>query len=254
MTSTEPQTAALAILDLAQAGQLAEIRERFAVGLRPMVTAEALKAAWDAEVAQLGLMTSIGTPTSEQADAETVHVKVPVRFESGDLTLLASVIATGELAGLQLVPADGPRAAGAVAAAALGEPRPLYGAGTQPRGWTAGRARNAHPAQDGRPAHCGSHPPLTRTGWSGANSGMVRAGDREGGGAGGELGEVLVGPARPHTGGALVEPGQADAVHLGEVMLAVEYGVGEAGAVSRSRPSRSYNSGPWLWPTANRQA
>jgi dienelactone hydrolase len=106
MTSTAPQTVALAILDLARAGQFAEIRERFTVGLRPMITAEALKAAWDTEIARRGPVTSIGTPTSEQADTQAVIVKVPVRFERGELTLLASVIATGELAGLQLTPAD----------------------------------------------------------------------------------------------------------------------------------------------------
>jgi hypothetical protein len=104
MTSTGPPTVALTVPDLAQAGRFAEIRERFAAGLRTMVTAEALKAAWDTEVAQLGPVISIGTPTSEQAEVQAVLVKVPVRLRT--LTLLVSVIASGELAGLQLAPAD----------------------------------------------------------------------------------------------------------------------------------------------------
>jgi hypothetical protein len=61
-------------------------------------------AAWDAEVAELGTVASIGAPVSGQADARAVVVSVPVRFERGELTLVVSVIATGELAGLQLDP------------------------------------------------------------------------------------------------------------------------------------------------------
>jgi hypothetical protein len=40
MTSTGPQTVALAVLDLAQAGRFADIRDRFTPSLRPMVTAD----------------------------------------------------------------------------------------------------------------------------------------------------------------------------------------------------------------------
>ena len=58
MTLTGPRSVVLAVLDLARAGRFAEIRERFTPGLRPMVTAEALKAAWDAEAARLGPVAS----------------------------------------------------------------------------------------------------------------------------------------------------------------------------------------------------
>jgi uncharacterized protein len=111
VTSTGPQAVALAVLDLARAGRFAEIRDRFTKGLRPMVTAAALQAAWDAEVAELGLVASIGAPASGPADARAVVVSVPVRFERGELTLAVSVIATGELTGLQLAPADTARPA-----------------------------------------------------------------------------------------------------------------------------------------------
>lgn len=106
MTSTAPPTVALTVLDLAQAGRFAEIRERFAAGLRTMVTAEALKAAWDTAGAQLGPVVSVGDPSSTSTDAQVVVVRVPVRFERGQLTLVVSTIASGELAGLQLTPAD----------------------------------------------------------------------------------------------------------------------------------------------------
>jgi predicted alpha/beta-hydrolase family hydrolase len=106
MTSTGAKTAALAVLDLARAGRFADIRDRFAASLRPMIAAAALQAAWDAEVARLGPVVSAGDPVSETADTRVVLVRVPVRFERGQLTLLVSVIPSGELAGLQLAPAD----------------------------------------------------------------------------------------------------------------------------------------------------
>jgi hypothetical protein len=46
MTSTGAKTAALAVLDLARAGRFADIRDRFAASLRPMIAAAALQAAW----------------------------------------------------------------------------------------------------------------------------------------------------------------------------------------------------------------
>jgi hypothetical protein len=106
MTSTGPQTAALAVLDLARAGRFSDIRDRFAASLRPMIAAAALQAAWDAELARLGPVVSAGDPVSETADTRVVLVRVPVCFERGQLTLLVSVIPSGELAGLQLAPAD----------------------------------------------------------------------------------------------------------------------------------------------------
>jgi hypothetical protein len=94
----------LAILDLARAGRFAEIRDRFTPSLQPMVTAEAITAAWDAAIAQLGPVVSVGDPASGLTAARVV-VRVPVRFQPGELALLVSVIASGELAGLQLGPA-----------------------------------------------------------------------------------------------------------------------------------------------------
>jgi dienelactone hydrolase len=106
VTSTEPQAVALTILDLAQAGRFTDIRERFAPSLQPMVSADVLKAAWDAEVAQLGPVRTVGTPATEPGEQVTV-VTIPVHFDRGTLTLQVSLTTTGELAGLQLTPADG---------------------------------------------------------------------------------------------------------------------------------------------------
>jgi hypothetical protein len=49
-----PVATGLAVLDMAQAGRFAEIRDLFAPQLRPMVTAEALQAASAAELGRRG--------------------------------------------------------------------------------------------------------------------------------------------------------------------------------------------------------
>jgi hypothetical protein len=58
-----PEARALAVVELARAGQFDQIRELFTAGLRPMVTAAALQAAWEAELAERGQLTAVGAPT-----------------------------------------------------------------------------------------------------------------------------------------------------------------------------------------------
>jgi uncharacterized protein len=114
-----PVATSLAILELAQAGRFAEIRDRFAPNLRAMVTAEALQAAWAAELGRRGPVSSVGAPLSETAGAGMTVVKVPVICERGALTLVVSVHESGWLTGIQLAPA------GAAEPAAPWEP-PAY--------------------------------------------------------------------------------------------------------------------------------
>jgi uncharacterized protein len=102
----EPAPAALAVLAMAQAGHFDEIRDRFAPQLQPMVSAEALRAAWDAQTARYGRVMSVGVPVSEAAGPATVAVKIPVTFENGELALIVAIDTTGSLAGLQLAPAS----------------------------------------------------------------------------------------------------------------------------------------------------
>ena len=99
-----PVATSLAVLEMAQAGRFAEIRDLFAPQLRPMVTAEALQAAWAAELGRKGPVSSVGTPVSEPAGPGVVVVKVPVTCERGGLTLVVSVHESGLLTGLQLAP------------------------------------------------------------------------------------------------------------------------------------------------------
>jgi uncharacterized protein len=97
---------ALVVIELAQAGRFAEIRDLFAPQLQPVVSAGALQAVWDAELARLGPVASVGAPVREPARARVVVVKVPVTFENGALTLVVSVTDAGQLIGLQLAPAE----------------------------------------------------------------------------------------------------------------------------------------------------
>jgi uncharacterized protein len=106
MTTTAPGPVGLTVLEMAQTGRFAEIRDMFAPQLRAMVTAEALQAAWAAELDRRGPVTGVGTPVSEPAGTGASIVKIPVTFEHGDLTVAVSVSDEGWLAGLQLLPAS----------------------------------------------------------------------------------------------------------------------------------------------------
>jgi hypothetical protein len=90
-----------AVVDLLRAGRFAELREMFAPSLRPLVTAEALEAAWTAEVARHGAVTAVGTPVREPSGL----VRIPVTFEHGAAAVLVTVADGGALLGLQLGPA-----------------------------------------------------------------------------------------------------------------------------------------------------
>jgi len=92
----------LAVLEMVQAGRFAEIRDLFAPQVRAMVTAEAIQAAWVAELDRQGAVSSIGAPVSEPAGPGVVVVKVPVKCARGEFTLMVSVVEGGWLGGLQI--------------------------------------------------------------------------------------------------------------------------------------------------------
>jgi uncharacterized protein len=102
-----PEARALAVVELARSGQFDEIRELFTPGLRPMVTADGLRAAWEAELAERGPLTAVGAPASDQADGAMITVQVPVSFERGPQTLAVYLTRDGQLAGIQLAPPGG---------------------------------------------------------------------------------------------------------------------------------------------------
>ena len=106
MMATTPAATSLVVLETARAGQFAQIREMFAPQLRPMITAEAIQAAWSAELGRLGQVASIGASVSEPAQGGVVVVKVPVTCEHGELTVVVSVTEASQLTGIQLAPAS----------------------------------------------------------------------------------------------------------------------------------------------------
>ncbi|HEX4090303.1 MAG TPA: alpha/beta hydrolase [Trebonia sp.] len=106
-----PEDQAMAVVELARTGQFDQIRELFTAGLRPMVTAAGLQAAWEAELAERGQLTAVGSPTSDPADGAMTTVMVPVRFERGEQTIAVYLTRDGQLAGIQLAPPVDPQAA-----------------------------------------------------------------------------------------------------------------------------------------------
>lgn len=89
------------VLTLLRAERYEDIRELFAPALRPLVTADTLRAGWTQAVGSMGALESAGEPESTGA-----VVTVPLRFERGELALQVSLTDSGALTGLQLVPPD----------------------------------------------------------------------------------------------------------------------------------------------------
>ncbi len=109
--ANQPESTALAVLNLARAGHFTEIRDQFAAALRPLVTVPALQTAWDAEIGRLGPISTVGTAVSEPGQAGVVIVRIPLTGEHGAVTLVVSVGRDGSLVGLQLTPSgSGPSA------------------------------------------------------------------------------------------------------------------------------------------------
>jgi dienelactone hydrolase len=99
-----PVEVVLSALELARAGRFAEVCELFAPPLRPLVTADALEAGWNAELERQGPIISVGAPIIEPTGTGAVVVKVAVTCERGGFALIAPVTEQGQLAGLQLAP------------------------------------------------------------------------------------------------------------------------------------------------------
>ena len=101
---TEPAVVAGTVVELARQGCFADIEELFAPPLRAVVSAEALRAAWSAEISRIGPVSAVGRPVSEHVKAGLVRVSVPVTCERGALTVVMSVDEAGRLQGLRLAP------------------------------------------------------------------------------------------------------------------------------------------------------
>ena len=110
---------ALAVIEMARRGEFTGISDRFLPQLRPLAPPDALRAAWDAEVAKNGQVSALGTPLTAAAGPGTVLVKVPVTFERATATVAVGLAGeegeVGEegggdegpwITGIQLLPAS----------------------------------------------------------------------------------------------------------------------------------------------------
>lgn len=105
MMPTGPVATGMTVMELAQAGRFAEIRDLFAPNLRPMVTPESLQSAWTAELGRQGQVSSVGAPVTDPAGPGGTLVKIPITFEHGEATVIVMVSDTGWLTAIQLAPA-----------------------------------------------------------------------------------------------------------------------------------------------------
>jgi uncharacterized protein len=104
MVPGSPAERVLAVIEMAQDGRFEAIRDLFLEQARPLVSAEALRGAWDEEIGRLGAISSIGTPVTELGPHGVAVVKVPVACERGAMAVVGSLTASGQLTGLQFPP------------------------------------------------------------------------------------------------------------------------------------------------------
>jgi hypothetical protein len=76
--------------------------------LHALVSAEALRGAWAAELGKRGPVSGVGVQVTEPGPSGMVVVQVAVRLERGELTVAMSVDDEGRLTGLRLTRTTGP--------------------------------------------------------------------------------------------------------------------------------------------------
>ena len=101
---SDPAGIAVAVTEMIRDGRFAEAEELFAVPLRAVVSADALRAGWLALTGSRGPVRTVGEPAAEPSGAGLVRVRVPVTCEHGGLTVLMSVDGAGLLQGLVIEP------------------------------------------------------------------------------------------------------------------------------------------------------
>ncbi len=102
--SVDPAEVAAAVVAMANEGRFADVERLFAARLRAVVSAETLRVDWVGEMARIGGVSSVGTPTTEPGHAGLVRVSVPVSGLDGGLVVVMSVDDEGQLHGLRLAP------------------------------------------------------------------------------------------------------------------------------------------------------
>lgn len=103
-----PAEAATAAIEMVERGRFQEVHERFAPQLRPLLTPDSLRAAWQAATATTGPLSTLGPPVTETPAPGAVLVKVPVTFARGSAMVAVSLTgdADGWITGIRLLPAS----------------------------------------------------------------------------------------------------------------------------------------------------
>jgi uncharacterized protein len=239
---TPPVTAALAVVELARQGRFTEIQQQFAPQLRPMVPAEALRAAWEGELAKHGPVASVGTPVTEPAGPGAVLVKVLVRFEHRALTVAVGLAGEqGWITGIQLLPPSAAEPLAPWAPPPYGDPDAFtdaditVGDGPLAVGGTLGLPRQRRPApgvvllsgsgpQD-RDETIGRNKPLKDLAWGLASAGVAvlrfdKVTHAHPGQAAGKTSFTLTDEYVPHAVAAIRLLAQHPAVDAGRVFVA----------------------------------
>ncbi|TQS40666.1 DUF3887 domain-containing protein [Cryptosporangium phraense] len=99
------------VVEALVAGRFDEVSSMFSPRLRAVVSASALAAAWDGEIARVGAVVSVGEAAEEPGVEGLTRVSTPVTGERGGFTVVMSVDADEVIHGLRLAP-SGPTSAG----------------------------------------------------------------------------------------------------------------------------------------------
>ncbi len=83
MIPANPAERAITIIELARHGRFDDIRDLFLEQLRPMVSADVLRAAWDTEITRLGPVLSVGAPVVEAGPQHTDSGQGPRHLRTG---------------------------------------------------------------------------------------------------------------------------------------------------------------------------
>lgn len=100
--SEQACTITLAVLEMAQLGKFADIRNQFLPSLRQMIRTEDLETSWMTEIDRCGPVVSIDKPMTVSSSMDTETVTIRVQCQAGTLTLISAVDGNGWLTGLDL--------------------------------------------------------------------------------------------------------------------------------------------------------
>lgn len=108
MKRADPVSTGMAVLEMAQDGRFAEIRDMFARPQRKRLSAEGIRTSWAHAVSRHGPVSSVGVPVIEPTEAGVIAVTIPVTCEREKLTMVVWIDDAGRLVDIQVTPVAEP--------------------------------------------------------------------------------------------------------------------------------------------------